>query len=408
MSTLSFGAIFWVVSSFAAIQLAAGHGPDSQHHFHPQSPGVANGGVTWAQKYGEQVDLPFSGPLSFSHLPYTRCLDTVNEKERFDIAILGMPFDTTVSYRPGARFGPFAIRSGSRRQRPDSGYNMQWGVNPLEADGHTVIDCGDVPIVETDNTIAMDQMEVAYSTLLNRPVKHRGKSRTRHLTLDGIERPRIVSLGGDHSIVLPILRSLHKVYGPITVIHFDAHLDTWYAGEDTPGVNRANHGTFFYVAHEEGLLGNNSIHGGIRCKLEGISDIVNDMAVGFQIITTDDIDDLGIPEIVKRIRRRVGNSPVYLSLDIDVVDPGMAPATGTPEAGGWTTRELKRIIRGLAGLNFVGADLVEVSPAYDHADITGIAAANLVHDFLSLLVVSSDAKSDRKRRRATIIEHDDL
>jgi agmatinase len=121
-----------------------------------------------------------------------------------------------------------------------------------------------------------------------------------------------------------------------------------------------------------------------------------DETVGFQIVSTDDIDDLGIPEIVRRIRTRIGNSPVYLSLDIDVIDPGLAPATGTPEAGGWTTREVKRIIRGLVGLNLVGADIVEVSPAYDHAEITGIAAADLVHDFLSLFLSPSPHPEHRE------------
>ncbi|KAJ2921275.1 hypothetical protein H1R20_g15821, partial [Candolleomyces eurysporus] len=144
------------------------------------------------------------------------------------------------------------------------------------------------------------------------------------------------------------------------------------------------HGTFFYVAHQEGLIANNSIHAGTRCKMAGTADMDNDASVGFRIVSADDIDDLGVSEVINRIRTRIGDTPVYLSLDIDVIDPGMAPATGTPEAGGWTTREVKRIIRGLAGLNFVGADIVEVSPAYDQGDITGIAAADLVHDFVSL------------------------
>jgi len=164
--------------------------------------------------------------------------------------------------------------------------------------------------------------------------------------------------------------------------------DTWgpYPGTTTEQA-RITHGTFFYVAREEGLLSNTSIHAGIRCKLAGIEDIENDESVGFQLISTDDIDDLGIPAIITQIRERVGKSPVYLSLDIDVIDPGLAPANGTPEAGGWTTRELKRILRGLAGLNFVGADIVEVAPAYDNAEITGIAAADFVHDFLSMFLV---------------------
>ncbi|KIM47554.1 hypothetical protein M413DRAFT_15739 [Hebeloma cylindrosporum] len=337
-------------------------------------------------RYGTQFDQSFSGPLSFSHLPYFRCLE--NEAADFDIAVLGLPFDTAVTYRPGARFGPFAIRSGSRRQREGRGYTLSWANNPFEL-GHKIIDCGDVPISPFDNALAVDQMEVAYSTLLARKVA-RGDGvhpMTSLIAKDGQEHPRIVSLGGDHTIVLPILRSLHKVYGPISVIHFDAHLDTWavYPGQTTDQ-SRVTHGTFFYLAQEEGLLSNNSVHGGIRCKLTGVEDLDNDDTVGFQVISTDDIDDLGIPAIIRKIRNRIGDSPVYLSLDIDVIDPGLAPATGTPEAGGWTTRELKRIIRGLAGLNFVGADIVEVAPAYDNAEITGIAAADFVHDFLSLLL----------------------
>ncbi|EGN99986.1 hypothetical protein SERLA73DRAFT_106914 [Serpula lacrymans var. lacrymans S7.3] len=345
-----------------------------------------DGGETWLSKYGKQIDQPFSGPLAFSHLPYTRCLE--DESAAFDIALLGMPFDTGTSYRPGARFGPYAIRSGSRRQRGSRGYTLAWGNNPYEL-GSEILDCGDVPVMPFDNALAIDQMEVAYSTLLARTIASSSTSWPQGAVIanDEREHPRIITLGGDHTIVLPILRSLNKVYGPVSVIHFDAHLDTWasYPGSMTEQ-SRITHGTFFYIAQEEGLIANSSIHAGIRCKLQGLGDIENDSAVGFQVITTDDIDDHGIPAIIEQIRRRVGSSPVYLSLDIDVIDPGLAPATGTPEAGGWTSREVKRIIRGLAGLNFVGADVVEVAPAYDHAEITGIAAADIVHDFLSMFL----------------------
>lgn len=341
---------------------------------------------TWLSKYGPQIDQPFSGPLAFSHMTYSRCLE--DESAQFDIAVLGMPFDTGTSYRPGARFGPYAIRSGSRRQREARGYSLAWGNNPYEQ-GSKIIDCGDVPIIPFDNVLAMDQMEVAYSTLLNRPIASNQSvwANGAQLAKDGRERPRIVSLGGDHTIVLPILRALNKVYGPVSVIHFDAHLDTWNGYPGTVSEqSRITHGTFFYVANEEGLVSNSSIHAGIRCKLVGLGDIENDESVGFHFITSDDIDDHGVPAIIKRIRERVGDTPVYLSLDIDVIDPGLAPATGTPEAGGWTSREVKRIIRGLAGLNFVGADIVEVAPVYDHAEITGTAAADLVHDFLSMFM----------------------
>ncbi|THH09556.1 hypothetical protein EW145_g1930 [Phellinidium pouzarii] len=388
---------------------AAHHGIDYEHdQVHLVDMGMTAVSEMWTKKYGKQVDQPFSGPLSFSHVTYERCLEDTELRTLFDIAILGMPFDTGVTYRPGARFGPYAIRSGARRQREGRGYTVTWGVDPY-ALGSKVVDCGDVPVSPFDNALAVDQMEVAYSTLLARPVANvssYGSVSTKALALDGKEHPRIVSLGGDHTIVLPILRALHKVYGPISVIHFDAHLDTWavYPGSVTEQ-SHVTHGTFFYLAAEEGLMSGRCVHAGIRCKMFGAGDIENDGTVGFQLISSEDIDDLGIPEIVKRIRARIGNTPVYLSLDIDVIDPGLAPATGTPEAGGWTTREVKRMIRGLAGLNFVGADVVEVAPSYDHAEITAIAAADIVHDFLAMML--TDAPPG-KRRMVTTVSKDEL
>ncbi|KAK6992253.1 arginase deacetylase [Favolaschia claudopus] len=335
----------------------------------------------WTSKYGLQYDLGYTGPLSFSHLPYARCLE--DGAARFDIGLLGMPFDTTTSYRPGARFGPYAIRSGSRRQRTASG-TLAWGTSPADL-GAGLLDCGDVPVSAYDNAKALDQMEAAYSTLLSRPVQGGTtaayKPSTAAFALDGIEHPRIVTLGGDHTIVLPILRALNKVYGPVSVIHFDAHLDTWPSPPGASEQERITHGSFFAIAAEEGLLTNTSIHAGIRCKMHALDDIEHDGSVGFQVISTDDIDDYGIRKVIKKIRERIGKNPVYLSLDIDVVDPGLAPARG------WTTREVKRILRGLAGLNFVGADIVE--KRHSTADITGIAAADLVYDFLAMLQLES-------------------
>ncbi|KAJ7045043.1 Arginase/deacetylase [Mycena alexandri] len=389
---------FLAIAFFVVVQLVLGHSPLERAGDQLPLTEFEAAPQTWLEKYGKQIDQPFSGPLAFSHLPYTRCLE--NEEELFDIAILGIPFDTGKLLIPDARFGPYAIRSGSRRQREARGYTMSWGNNPYDH-GAKIIDCGDIPVNPFDNALAVDQMEVAYSTLLSRPTVAKS-SLTQKLTKGGVNHPRIVSLGGDHTIVLPILRALHKIYGPISVIHFDAHLDTWpgYAGGITEQ-SKVTHGTFFHLAQQEGLMTNTSIHAGIRCKLGGVEDLDNDESVGFQLISTDDIDDLGISEIIRRIRHRVGTSPVYLSLDIDVIDPGIAPATGTPEAGGWTTRELKRIIRGLAGLNFVGADLVEVSPAYDVAEVTAIAAADLVHDFLSMFLSEKPPHSHSRTRRVS-------
>ncbi|KDQ15682.1 hypothetical protein BOTBODRAFT_31566 [Botryobasidium botryosum FD-172 SS1] len=372
-----------------------------------QAPLTSNNAANelWTSKYGPQLDLPFTGPLSFAHIPYARCLD--DTRHEFDIAILGMPFDTSVSYRPGARFGPNGIRSGSRRLRPGNGYSITWRSDPYAHDVK-VIDCGDVPVTPFDNLIAVDQMHAAYATLLARNVAERAAGKpelraTRAFAKDGKEHPRIVSLGGDHTIVLPILRALHEVYGPISVIHFDSHIDTWsplryFSPGLTPPIT---HGSFFWNAVQEGIISNMSIHAGIRSKVEDYGDLERDASSGFALISTDDIDDIGTDGIIQRIRDRVGSGPVYISLDIDVVDPSMAPATGTPEPGGWTTRELNRILRGLAGLNIVGADIVEVAPMYDsNAEITSLAAANIVHEFLSMLQEGAPPSSQRPVKSA--------
>jgi len=242
-----------------------------------------------------------------------------------------------------------------------------------------------------DNNLAIDQMQTAYASLVARPVVNDTlgiyKSDNHHLKNP---HPRVITLGGDHTIVLPILRALFPVYGPISVIHFDSHPDS------SPGRHNAtdpvHHGSYFTFAYEEGLITNTSIHAGIRQKFTGPEFIKHDQEVGFQIIAADDIDEIGAEGIIKLIRRRVGDSLVYLTFDIDTLDPVFAPATGTPESGGWSTREAKRIIRGLSGLNFIGADIVEVAPAYDHADVTNIAAADLVHDFLTMMLSDEPPK----------------
>ncbi|KAF5376005.1 hypothetical protein D9757_008813 [Collybiopsis confluens] len=343
----------FLLSAPLAVQ---GHNPQAPFApidltFDVDSPKIDLSHEPWTAKYGPQVDLGYTGVLSFSHLNYVKCLEDASVP--FDIGIIGFPFDTATSYRPGARFGPYAIRSGSRRQTlgVGRGYTLAWGSNPVDF-GSGFLDCGDVPISPYDNAKAIDQMEAAYSTLLARPVlggvSEKYRERTRSFALDGKEHPRIITLGGDHTIVLPILRALNKVYGPVSVIHFDAHLDTW------PSTGNAihdgiTHGTFFSVAAEEGLMTNTSIHAGIRCKMWGIGDIEHDDTVGFQVISTEDIDDYGIKKVIEKMRNRIGDKPVYLSFDIDVIqakhqrvefDIGLEPAqTGTPEAGGWTMRE---------------------------------------------------------------------
>ncbi|KDN37196.1 hypothetical protein RSAG8_10328, partial [Rhizoctonia solani AG-8 WAC10335] len=393
-----------LAASLATVRSHGGHSEGSQHSLKSDEEFQ-----TWAKKYGAQFDMNFSGPLSFAHLPYSKCLESENEHQLFDIAVLGMPFDSAVSYRPGARFGPYGIRSGSRRISPARGYTTAWGYNPYKQDA-VVRDCGDVPIVPFNMQYAMDQMQTAYSTLIQREVATKSSSLPtfRKLANDGKLHPRIITLGGDHAVILPILRSLHEVYGEIAVVHFDSHLDTWpvlgyYGNKDSSVVT---HGTMFWTAMTEGLIAKgNSIHAGIRCKMTGIQDIEHDQDVGFSMITTDDIDELGADGIADRIKKHVGDKPVYLSLDIDVIDPAFAPATGTPEPGGWTTREVKRILRGLTGLNVVGADVVEVAPACNYAaETTSLVAADIVHEMLSILIGKEPAIARADEKLGTRVE----
>ena len=192
----------------------------------------------------------------------------------------------------------------------------------------------------------------------------------------------VVSLGGDHTIALPLLRSVARRHGPVALVHFDAHLDTW----DTYFGAPYTHGTPFRRAWEEGLLlPDRAMRVGTRGSLYATTDLVDDAGMGFAIVEARAFERRGEQEIVEQVRARVGDAPVYVSVDIDVLDPGQAPGTGTPEAGGLTSRELLELIRGFVGTNLVGADVVEVSPAYDHAEITAIAAANLVYEFVSVL-----------------------
>jgi agmatinase len=335
---------------------------------------------------GTQADAVYSGITTFGRLPYFPCL--ASEEENFDIAFIGAPFDTGTSYRPGARFGPSGIRQGSRRLNLYGGYNVPLDANPFHSN-FKVLDCGDIPVTSYDNTWAIQQIENGHNSLLmRRPYTDAGK---KGLSRAGKVLPRLITLGGDHTITLPLLRSINKAYGPISVIHFDSHLDTWKPkvfGGSPSEVASINHGTYFYHAAIEGLLKNDSnIHAGIRTTLSGPSDYENDGYCGFEIVEAREIDTIGTGGIIERIRNRIGTNPVYLSIDIDTLDPAFAPATGTPETGGWSTRELRTILRGLDGLNFIGADLVEVAPAYDtNAEHTTMAAADVLYEVLTMMV----------------------
>ena len=294
----------------------------------------------------------FAGFSTFARLP------RLDDLERCDVAVLGVPFDAGTTYRPGARFGPGAIRQGSRLLRP---YHPGLDVSPFAA--QQVADAGDVPCTPFDIGAAITQIQSVANDLL--------------------ERCRaVLALGGDHTIALPLLRAVHARHGPVAVLHFDAHLDTWdtYFGADY------THGTPFRRASEEGLLRHDrSVHVGIRGPLYSGQDLQDDTRLGFTVVDVMAFEGQGVGPAVERIKQRVGDSPLYVSIDVDVLDPAFAPGTGTPEAGGMTSRELLAVLRALRGLPIVGADIVEVSPAYDHAEVTAVAAAHVAYELLALL-----------------------
>ncbi|MDH6145916.1 MULTISPECIES: agmatinase [Kitasatospora] len=297
----------------------------------------------------------FAGPATFARLP------RLDEVGRCDVAVVGVPFDSGVSYRPGARFGPAAVREASRLLRP---YHPGLDVSPFAQ--MQVADAGDIACNPFDINEAVETIEHAAGELIS-----------------GGARP--VTIGGDHTIALPLLRALSKRHGPIAVLHFDAHLDTW----DTYFGAEYTHGTPFRRAVEEGILDTEALsHVGTRGPLYGKKDLEEDRRLGFGIVTAGDVLRKGVTEVADALRQRIGDRPLYVSVDIDVLDPAHAPGTGTPEAGGLTSRELLEILRGLAGANLVGADVVEVAPAYDHAEITSVAASHVAYDLISLLALT--------------------
>jgi agmatinase len=294
----------------------------------------------------------YAGLTTFARLPRAEDVDA------FDVAVVGVPFDSGVTYRPGARFGPSAIRQASRLLRP---YNPALDVSPFQRS--QVVDAGDIACNPFDIVQGLAEVQQGVAGLVS----------------DG---RRVVCLGGDHTIALPVLRALHAEHGPLALVHFDAHLDTWDTYFDAP----FTHGTPFRRASEEGLIvKGRSAHVGIRGSLYDREDLIDDERLGFTIVHCRDFDRLGIAGILERVLDRVQDSPVYVSIDIDVLDPAFAPATGTPEAGGMTSRELLGVLRGMREVNLVGADIVEVAPAYDHAEITAVAAANLAYELVSIM-----------------------
>ena len=303
----------------------------------------------------------FAGPSTFARLPELR------DVSRCDIAILGIPFDAGTSYRPGARFGPQSIRQASRHLRTQ--YHPSYDTEPFVE--QQVADAGDISCNPFNIEEAVGQIQMAATEMLGK--------------VDSI-----ISLGGDHTIALPLLRAVNHYHGPVALVHFDAHLDTW----DTYFGAPYTHGTPFRRAAEEKLfLDNASMHVGIRGPLYSRDDLDNDEELGFKVVHCDEFQKEGLDHVASRIKERVGDNPMYLSIDIDVLDPAHAPGTGTPEIAGISSRELLGVLREFDGLNIISADVVEVSPAYDHAELTSLAAATIVYEIINLLARSRSGKT---------------
>lgn len=305
---------------------------------------------------------PYSGLASFGRQPHTREMDGV------DVAVVGVPYDGSTSYRSGTRFGPRAIREQSLLLW---GYNNALGVSPFKE--LRVVDYGDVEVVPVDVQATHRAVENEAAALLDKSVA-------------------LLSLGGDHSITLPLLRAHAKKHGPVAVVHFDSHPDTWdveFSGYPY------SHGTPFRRAIEEDLIDTSAyVQIGIRGPTSGPDDYEEAIRLGARMITLEEAVTRGTAAIMEEVRERTAGRPVYVSLDIDAIDPAFAPGTGTPEIGGFTSYQMQQLVRGLAGLNLVGFDLVEVSPPFDHGHITAILASNLAFEFLSLLAAKGRMKME--------------
>lgn len=305
---------------------------------------IANGDIRSAK---------YHGMTTYANIDYVHCLSNDSTIDAYDIAILGAPFDTAVTARPGTRYGPLGIRLGSRRIHP-LGESIYTGKNAFSK--FKVVDCGDAPLTFLDNTRALKQLTDSHKIVSSRKAK-----------TSGVKTPRIITLGGDHTTTLPALRSTYDHFGAVSVIHFDSHIDTWdpkVLGGGISDYAAVNHGTFLHIAHEEGLLLNSSIHAGIRAPVIAKTDVRHDKFCGFSMVKARDLDKIGTQGVIDILKARVKGTKVYISVDIDVLDPAYAPGTGTAEVGGWTTRELLTILDGLSGLQVVGADVGKLEAPY--------------------------------------------
>ncbi|OAN75403.1 agmatinase [Sulfitobacter sp. EhC04] len=294
----------------------------------------------------------FSGPNTFMRLP------SVNDLAGLDVAVLGVPMDIGTSWRSGTRFGPKQVRSESAMLRP---YNLATGAAPF--DSLQVADIGDLAINTFSLSDSLRIIAESYDAILN---------------YDAMP----LAIGGDHSITLPILRAMARRHGPVALIHVDAHADV---NEEMFGV-RETHGTVFRRAHEEGLINPSKVYQiGLRGTGYGADDFAEAAAWGFQQFPAHELWGRSLSALSGEIRRDIGKLPTYVTFDIDSLDPSFAPGTGTPEIGGLSTMQALELIRGLKGLNIVGADLVEVSPPYDTSGNTALTGANILYELLCVL-----------------------
>ncbi len=295
---------------------------------------------------------PYQGIATFGRQPYSQ------EVAGADVAILGVPFDASVSYRSGTRFGPRAIREQSLLLW---GYNNAQQVAPFQS--LKIVDFGDVDVVPVDIIATHQAIESTAHDIL-------------------AVGCRLLTLGGEHSVSLPLLRAHAAKYGPLAVVHFDAHSDTW--DEEYPGY-KYSHGTPFRRAVEEGLIDTaRYVQIGIRGPTGSANDYADALRCCARLITFDEAAARGVQDVLAEVRQLIGDKPLYVTLDIDAVDPAFAPGTGTPEVGGFSSHQMLQLVRGLHGLNLIGCDLVEVAPPFDPSQITAILAANLAFEFLSL------------------------
>ena len=307
-----------------------------------------------------QVIPRFAGIRTFMRAPHVTDLAGV------DAAVYGIPFDTATSYRTGPRFGPEAIRTAASLQRP---YNPALDVNVVET--LSIVDYGDVPVSPGDTERTYAQVEEALAPIVDAGVFP-------------------LALGGDHSITLAELRALARRHGPLALVQLDAHGDTWeaYFGQ------RYFHGTTFKRAVEEGVVdAQASVQAGMRGSLYGAGDLAGARELGFHVLSTDELRALGPRDYGGLVRDRTRGRPVFVSFDVDVLDPAFAPGTGTPEVGGLSTSEALAFVRALRGLDLAGADVVELSPPYDGpGQPTALAAATIAYELLCLRALAARAR----------------